>query len=43
MKYESKDFAKSAPDSRREYGECGAQPRSSAKGCAQVHKIIDRV
>ncbi|GAB2487809.1 hypothetical protein GCM10027082_43780 [Comamonas humi] len=43
MKYESKDFAKSAPYSRREYGECGAQAHSAAKGRAHDYKIIDRV
>lgn len=43
MKYENQDFAKSAPYSRREYGKCGAPLHSAAKGCAYVHKIIDRV
>ncbi len=43
MKYVLEDFAKSAPYSRRGYGECGAQPHSAAQGRADGHKIIDRV
>ena len=43
MKYESHDFAKSAPDSRREYGKCGDTSHLATEGCAHVYKIIDRV
>lgn len=43
MKYESKDFAKLAPYSQREYGKCGDKPHLAAAGCAHVYKIIDRV
>lgn len=43
MNYEIHELAQSAPYSRREYGECGAQPHSAAQGRAHGHKTIDRV
>ncbi len=43
MKYVLENFAKSAPDSRREAGQCCHGLHCAATGRAHVHKIIDRV
>ncbi|MFG5776415.1 hypothetical protein ACFIQF_05020 [Comamonas sp. J-3] len=44
MKYEYKNFAKSAQALRRKDCKCGAMPlHLAAAGSAPVYKIIDRV
>ena len=43
MKYDIKNFAKAARESRSEYRKCVVATHLAAKGCAPVYKIIDRV
>jgi len=43
MTYAIHHFAKSAPDSHRESGQCGQRLHCAATGRAHVDKIIDRV
>ncbi len=43
MKYATNNFAKSAPGSRRESGQCGHRLHCAGAARAHVYKIIDRV